>query len=64
MELTRDEAAILLDVIDAATESNWRETKDTLVAMGRTGGEVFRTVSRLAAAAHRVPVLDVTDCDF
>ena len=53
MALTRDDANILSDVIDVATESNWPNIAATLVDRGYSPEEVEKAAGKLATLAGR-----------
>ena len=59
--MIQEDECIILDVIEAATSSNWPNTKDELVEMGYNGAEVAAATGALAELAHRLNPFSADD---
>ena len=51
--MTKEQACVILDVIECATNSNWPNTVDGLIAMGYDGRDIEEATETLAELAHR-----------
>jgi hypothetical protein len=60
-ELTQDQAALLLDLIEDATEGTWPRVATALQDRGYTPAECVAATNVLAKMAHRSPILEEGD---
>ena len=56
-----ENACILLDLIECATDGNWPLTRDGLKEMGYNGQEVTEAAGFLAELAHRSNPISAED---
>jgi len=61
--LTREDAAILLEALDAGTDGNWPNVRDRLEQMGHTPAEVIRAWKKLESLAGMCGMVP-DPCDF
>ena len=59
--LDRKTADIICDLIDCATETNWPDARDGMIARGYEGKEVAAAVDVLCEIAGRSPIIEAGD---
>jgi len=59
--MTRQDACIILDIIECATDGNWPNTRNGLEDMGYNVAEIVDTTGRLADLAGRTNSISAED---
>jgi len=59
--MTRDEANVVLDLVDAATEGNMPTVREQMAERGYSPAEIVKVFSGIAAKAGRSPMFEESD---